>query len=182
MYIFTYSCIYLGIYVLFIHVIPLADDELIPGHFLPEASYFPIRLHRISCEVDEHVYARIRGVSDPLRGVRSIWGRQGGHPYVAKCPEIPYAVVGISQTGRATAAAWTRRSFFSERQHDFTRCPRRDRCRPLKAQMALSENRGTLLGGVPLRGFYSIWGFKGVPLFWENPKSTRILSLLRDLV
>ena len=36
------------------------------------------------------------------------------------------------------------------------------------------RNWGTLLrggGGVPLRGFYSIWGIKWVPLFLEIPTS-----------
>ena len=34
------------------------------------------------------------------------------------------------------------------------------------------------LGGVPLRGFYSIWGTKGV--FWEYPFTFQHLSALRE--
>ena len=33
----------------------------------------------------------------------------------------------------------------------------------------VSENRGYPILGVPLDGFYSIWGMKGVRLFWETP-------------
>ena len=37
--------------------------------------------------------------------------------------------------------------------------------------MGVSENRGTRFDvlGVPLKGFYSIWGIEGAPLFWEMP-------------
>ena len=34
--------------------------------------------------------------------------------------------------------------------------------------MGVSENRDTHFGGVPLTGFYSIWGITGAPLFLEN--------------
>ena len=34
-------------------------------------------------------------------------------------------------------------------------------------------NIGVPCLGLPLRGFYSIWGVKGVPLFWEMPMSSR---------
>ena len=48
----------------------------------------------------------------------------------------------------------------------------------INLHIRVSENRGTLFGGVSLRGFDSIWGITGVPLFWEMP----IWSLLLTVV
>ena len=45
--------------------------------------------------------------------------------------------------------------------------------------MGVSESREYPLGGPWLRGFYSAWGIKGVPLFWEMPTFLLLLELAK---